>query len=357
MRIHRLLLLAVSVVSLSRPAAAADAPPASAAPGLAPEARTRLHEALAGAESFKVRLQAALVLGRRGDAALDLEALTAALRHDDHYTVRGAAALALGHLGSPEAVEPLLDALDDPEAFVRKGAREAVGRLAGPDALPYLQLARAREEPAVRRLAAETAAKIDGPAARAVVVGFLGDPDPQVEAVVVAALHGWPRDAAVDALVAALGDPSYRVREGAARLAAAFPDPRLVHPLAARLAAPLEEPHVQVAASRSLEALRDLLETEDLVKRVLGLVDRDARVEAITLLGIQGGPRAVEVLGRALEDPDVRIRGYAVMALGRAGDPAVAPRIEALRRDPANARIDGVIRAALRDLRGMTPRR
>ena len=43
--------------------------------------------------------------------------------------MRQAAAAALGKIGDPRAVHPLVDALDDREANVRQAAAEALGKL------------------------------------------------------------------------------------------------------------------------------------------------------------------------------------------------------------------------------------
>lgn len=337
------------------PAFAGNALPAGAAK-LDAAQRTKLHDALQNADEYKVRLEAAIILGRRGDAKDDLDVLSHALAADDNYMVRGAAAIAIGDLGDPAGIEPLLGAMEDSEAFVRHAAAENVRKLRSPKAVPYLALANQKEDASVRALAVEVLGKIDRPEARKALAEFLGDSSQEVQAQVQKTLASWNREQTVQVLLAALSNPSYKVRAAAARLCAKFPDPRFIPPLSNLLAALLEEPRVQVAAASSLEQLKSLLDTEDLVKRVQGLVDHDARVKAIILLGIKGGPRAVQVLTRTLKDPDVGIRGYAVMSLGRAGDRSAVPALKKLETDPKNKRIDGVIHAALRDLGSVTSR-
>ena len=336
--------------------AGAPAVPAPAAPAghLDDTARHKLHTVLANADAFKVRMEAALILGRRGDAADDLGVLRQAMRSDPSNLVRGAAALAIGHLGSPRGVESLLGALEDDDAFVRDAATRAVKDLAGPRAIPYLEEATHHDNPRVRRVAVKALGGIQRPEARRALVEFLGDPDPGVRSAVAKVLGTWPREQAVRLLLAALSDPGYRVRAEAATLAEHFPDPRFIGPLADRLAAPLEAPEVQMAAARSLTALRPLLDVEDLVKHEQGLVDRDARAKAILLLGFAGGARAVSVLEHVLKDPDVGLRGYAAMSLGRCGDTRVVPVLMGMQKDPKNKRILGVIRAALMDLETVT---
>jgi len=81
--------------------------------------------------NYKVRVQAALVLGKLGDAAA-MPCLVRALG-DQNKTVRGMAAQALGQIGDPAAREPLR-ALGkrDADPFVRAQTEKAVALLAAP---------------------------------------------------------------------------------------------------------------------------------------------------------------------------------------------------------------------------------
>jgi hypothetical protein len=56
--------------------------------------------------------------------------LISLLEHDEDAEVRWVAALALGSLGSPEAINPLVRALKDPDRYVRYGAAQALQSLA-----------------------------------------------------------------------------------------------------------------------------------------------------------------------------------------------------------------------------------
>ena len=92
---------------------------------------------LSGDANYKVRVQAALVLGKMGDPS-GATCLTRAL-DDANRTVRAVAAEALGRLGNPEGL-PAVRALakSDPDPFVRAQAEKAVAMLsaAGPSAGP-----------------------------------------------------------------------------------------------------------------------------------------------------------------------------------------------------------------------------
>jgi HEAT repeat protein len=100
---------------------------------LGPLARADKIDSLAHAlmqdPAYKVRVQAALVLGKLGDRRA-VPALTQAL-HDENETVRGVAASALGQLGEEGARAALEEARGDASAFVRSQAESALARLGG----------------------------------------------------------------------------------------------------------------------------------------------------------------------------------------------------------------------------------
>jgi hypothetical protein len=84
--------------------------------------------------NYKVRVQAALVLGKLGDAKA-VQPLIKALG-DENRTVRGIAASALGQLGDQAALDPLRDLMRrESDSFVKGQAEKAVAALAaGPAA-------------------------------------------------------------------------------------------------------------------------------------------------------------------------------------------------------------------------------
>jgi hypothetical protein len=88
---------------------------------------------LVGDPSWRVRLQAALVLGRLHDER-SVPSLMRALA-DANETVRGLAAQVLGDLGDARAIAALERAQHDSSSFVRDKARQALANL-HPDAVP-----------------------------------------------------------------------------------------------------------------------------------------------------------------------------------------------------------------------------
>jgi HEAT repeats len=96
-----------------------------AAPPAAKVKVEELSKALLEDSNFKVRVQAAIVLGRLGDPST-VPSLTTALG-DANKTVRAIVAQALGQIGDPRATEPLRALLQrETEPFVKAQAEKAL---------------------------------------------------------------------------------------------------------------------------------------------------------------------------------------------------------------------------------------
>jgi HEAT repeats len=117
------LLLAVIVAAL-----ALTVPVPAKARGTAPRIED-IEESLAHDRSYKVRVDAALVLGRLRQTR-SIPALIGALK-DPHPAVRASAAAALGRIGSPIAHDAVARAAQDPSPMVRRMAHSALKRLGG----------------------------------------------------------------------------------------------------------------------------------------------------------------------------------------------------------------------------------
>lgn len=102
---------------------------ASARPARAGARIEEVEDALAHDRSYKVRVDAALVLGRLRQTR-SIPALIGALK-DQNPAVRASAAQSLGRIGSPIAKDALAKVLGDPVAVVRRSAKDAMQALGG----------------------------------------------------------------------------------------------------------------------------------------------------------------------------------------------------------------------------------
>lgn len=280
-------------------------------------------------------------------------------------SVRRDAAIALGRLGDPVAVPPLLVALRDPDPAVRHASAWSLGLLHDAQSLePLIGVLAYDEDAAVREAAAAALHALGSPAAAALAVA-LDAPDPcvrQASADVLARM-GDPR--ALDPLIAALrAGSTFSARDlgcAAARALGFLGDPRAVGALIdvlttsdvadvrdactdglCRIGAPAVGPLIDAlgdaqglarfSVTRTLGRIADTRAVEPLLTQ-LGEHPEDV-AEIAEALGLIGDPRAAAPLTAALRDSTYsggRTGPALVTALGRLGVPSGTALIDALR--------------------------
>jgi len=338
----------------------------------------------------------AKALGKIGTPAV--EPLIAALQ-DKNWCVRSCATVALGNIGNPRAVEPvlatmrdegyqegrfwevekvlvrigapavkpLIAALRDENKYVRSCARWALVEIGAPAVKPLIATLR---DPHVgaRKQAAQALGEIGDPCVVTPLIAALRDPNMDVrwEATLALGKIGAP---AVEPLIAVLQDDEVSVRYAAAMALGDIGDPRAVEPLITALRD--EEGNVRWQTELSLgkigvPAIRPLiaaLRGEDwrVVQMVAGALGRigDIAVEPLIVvlrsrsedsqvrqgaaiaLGKIGDPRAVKSLLATLQDKGDNVRYEAVRALGQIGDPRALPELERLAREDTGKALQG----------------
>ena len=151
-----------------------------------PSAVTPLMTALTGDRYSGVRWKAAEALARIGGPAV--EPLVSALGHSDE-DVRWKAAIALGEIGDVRAIPPLVALLEDQDRFVQSRAAYSLGQF-GNAALSPLLLVLEAGSPAARRGAAIALGKVGDPAVMEPLLSALSDPDEGVRSAVIETLAG-----------------------------------------------------------------------------------------------------------------------------------------------------------------------
>jgi HEAT repeat protein len=342
--------LAVFVAAVIAPMA-----PATAAEPVAPmsaESFARLVVALRGAPErpMKVRLQAALIMGRLADEAA-VPALIECLENDLDYPVRAACALAVGNLGDVRGVEALFNRLDDEEELVREEARLALLKLARPEALPYMYAAREQGGTRARLALVELLAQTDGAESGALLVELLGDREPSVREKAAASLRKLDAQRVGPLLARSLEHPSYRIKVQVARLLGERRHVESIPRLADLAGSPLEAVEVQAAAREALRAMREALDVQKLAAEAKNPeLDREQRRRSLVLLSALGTPDALQACLDVLAGPDESMRGSAAQALAEMGNPRALPALREAERKSENARIGKVIGISIRKL-------
>ena len=163
-----------------------------------------------------VRWWAAYALGEIGNSQA-VEALITALNHLD-ADVREQAALALGEIGNPQAVEALIPALNDSDSGVRWWAAYALGEIGNQPTLEALITALNHSDSDVRRWAAYALSKIDNQPTLEALIPALNHLDSDERKWAAYALGEIDNQPAVEALIPALNHLDSDVRGQAAEV-------------------------------------------------------------------------------------------------------------------------------------------
>lgn len=218
--------------------------------------------------------------------------LMTALQNDDECC--DTAAESLKRIGAA-AVEPLITALGDQKWYVRSNVAQALGAIGDTRAVYPLTLALDSDDhPRVRRSVAEALGLLGDTRALESLITALQDDSPYVRSTAALALGTIGDSQAIDPLLGTLLDIDRKVRSSAMFALGKIGEP----------------------------AVKPLLNS-------LGSTDGIIRYRAATVLGRIGSTNAVAPLITALNDSDNEVRSSAADALGRIGDSrAVAPLIE-----------------------------
>ena len=299
-------------------------------------------------QDARFRKQLVEALGAVGTPAVPL--LIQALGDWDE-DVRRAAAEALGAIGDPRAVPPLIKALGDYGEYwydVRRAAAEALGKLSDPQAIPALSVwAHAGEDTARDTLQTLGHPMLDLPQAVAQVAaqGAWGVliralTCTQVREVVVGL--GAP---AVPALIRTLEDSEWRVRYAACWALDAIGD-------ASAESAPIQalrnsEKEVRKAACAALGQIGDVSAVPALIQALRDSewdVRRAAR-EALVKIGVPAVPALIQALG----DSYSSVRAAACEVMGTIGDAQAVPALTKALGD-LSFKVQGAARNAIKQI-------
>jgi HEAT repeat protein len=261
-------------------------------------------------------------------AKADVKGLVGALGYQKDRGVRTAAAVALGKTADARAVQPLADALRDPDIATRSAAAQALGEIGDAGAVEPLLAALRDPDGNTRHAAAQALAKTGDGRAVEPLLAALADQDVRVSMAAAAALGEIRDGSAVEPLAAILAGPADDMtRRMAATVAlGGIGDGRAVEPLVAALADPNDR--MVVAAAAALLTIGDGRAVEPIIAAVVPVLadtESTVRMTAVVILGRIDDPRAVEALAAAADDANSYISGAATQALAATGKLGAAP--------------------------------
>ena len=332
----------VAPVAPRRTAAAA---PAAPPPDLVPLLRD---------SDARIRRRAAIAIGRVG-LPDGVSPLIVVLRDPDP-DVRQAACFGLGLLQDARANAPLIALLEDADLRVRGRAAEALGLIGAREAAAPISAMVAREatDAAVTGLAADDMTYPMAPAADALRLGLNalvrlkawdGLASAVLDAKGVSRLRWWPvayalqrieDKRAVPALIAFARGTGADALGFAARGLGVLKEPRGVEVLVPLLDPARQELRVVAAAARALGQIGSREAIPPLRKLLPHpRLDTGTRVEVISALGALQAAETLDDLLDLLGHPAVAVRGAALIALARVDREAFLTALSGLDPDPA----------------------
>lgn len=241
---------------------------------------------------------------------------------DQDWTVREDAAIRLGRLKDPRAVEPLVATLRDPDRSVRAAAIEALQAIGAPSVMT-LSACLSSTDFSVQEAASQILASIADTHALEPLLLALRSRDWIVRMYAAKALGRLKDPRAVSSLLPLLQDSVNAVREEASAALMAIGNeaiPSLIEALTHR------DWLVRLRAVESLGAVKSPEAVPPLIAVVFNDPDSAVREDAVRALGNIGDRRAVEPLMFVVQkEPNLRIP--AVEALGRIGDRRAVPML------------------------------
>lgn len=321
------------------------------------ESRAYLDQLVAALEtddSFKVRLQAAVFLGRSGSERA-VEPLITALA-DQHYTVRAAAATALANLHETRAISHIVKRIAiDPDPFVREEATRALDKYDRDQALTYVIASydgfEAPEDGRIRKVAMSYLVEGDpSKDSLPVLERGLGD-TAEIFQMVSTYLQNLEPEEGLTVLRRAIRHKEPAVRRGAVRVLRALATKPATDLILKVYQRDIEVEEVREETRVALRERREFIDIDSVIRDARESTEKHARARALKLLGVVGGEKAEGVLLKALDDDDIYVRGNAVLAMQWLGREAVVPKLEALANNPDNQRIMHLVNNTLKKLR------
>ncbi len=308
-----------------------------------------LTERLRNSSAFKVRLQAALLLGAAGGADAE-PVLVTALREDKHPAVRAAAALGLGQTQDPRAIDPLLSAMADDDPLLRGQSEKGLGQLAQsvPSGALKVWEGLARSPALVQArgltvLGTLGAGGVPGLCAAA-SVGNEG-----AKGLAREELAKLPKDQLLAGLRETLKLKDADLSPVAAAMLGDQGDGIALPSLADAVSDPTQPQAVSTEARSALVRLAAQIDPASEQRRFES-DDPQERMRAVLLLSVKGGAVAEQVSLKALRDGTLRVQAAGASAAADLGVLAALPKIKALTEKEEEAPILRVLQIAARRL-------
>lgn len=287
---------------------------------------------------YRVHRSAARAIGLIGSRAVGV--VLATLQENPGATLRQRLADSLGFIRDPEAVEILAAAVNYLVPPARYGALDALSAIGHAAAIPALLQAVRSEDPLSRLKAAQALQKINAPEAIHAFAGLLDQADVRLRIPAIQGIGEIGGEQAVLSLLSFLDDEDENVAQATAAALCEIDSPEALEIFLTT---------INSASTWVQKSIADLLSNyrEDrVVERLMALLaeqgDLETRLTAAKSLALIGDARGTAMILRTLNAPNIEIRQSASIALGLTGDArAINPFVQSIRQktiDPGTPR-------------------
>jgi cyclophilin family peptidyl-prolyl cis-trans isomerase/HEAT repeat protein len=280
---------------------------------------------LAGTPGRYTRAFAARGLGALKDAGSAPLLLSMLDQSKNDPVVAPSVVRALGQIGAPEAVEPLVAVLraEKTDPNLRLEAVTALAALKSQAALPFIQELLTDDWPTLRAAAVRATAAIEPDGFLAILSGMEPDQQWGVRAAIAEVLPSMAPQAAAERLLALLDDQDQRVVPAVIESLAKLKPPGLDAVLFAQIKT--ADIGIRAAAARAIGEVKPAggpAALRDAYRVAQGDNGNDVREAVITALAAYGGAEATDTLKTALTDRDWALRLKAASLL-KTIDPSI----------------------------------
>lgn len=299
-------------VSSERSAAIARADTSEEGKRARAKAIRALREAL-NDEDPDIRKHAAITLAEMGDEG-SVDTFIMLLRSDPDADVRRHALFGLSDIRSDEAMDAVIEALEDGDKDVRRHAVMLIADYRIPEATGALLELIDDDDPDVRRAAVMGLSDRGGEKVAEALLEVLDDPDADVRRFAIMSLAEFGSEKALPAILKALDDDNAEVRKFAIMALTEYDESNQI---ITALRKSLNDPNVDVRrhALMAIGEYRDVASLDILIDVLENDKNADVRQYAAMALGEIGDIKAVDALTGALKDKNKEVRRYAAFAL------------------------------------------
>ncbi len=313
-----------------------------------------LIDKLKNGSTIKVRVQAAVLLGKSGSMKAILPLIEAL--SDENYLMRAGAAFALGNLGDAVAVRPLVNHLLNDTPFVKRQCVAALKKLVNDSSYTILKdaLKKTNDETILLNLI-DIIRTSKSFMIHKLLIGLLVNQSTKIQKHAIAAIDSLGTKEATQLYSNCIFSDNTELVYQCLKKLKEFPNKKIIDKLAEFIIDPVIIDKIKIASRAVLKESKSFIDTRKYaaIARGEGNFSKEERSKAVTILAYADNPEAFSAIIDTINDKDPFVQGYAAMALAEAGDPRGIDILKMLIKKTRNKRVLQVAKNSLKKLQAI----